>query len=214
VARPCALKTWSSFTIPADKGVVGILGGTFDPIHAGHLAAAEELRDRAGLDEVWLMPNALPPHRSPPAASAADRLAMVRLAIAGRPGLRASDLEVRRGGISYTIDTVDEVRREFPDRRFAWLIGSDQARAIRQWKEPDRLLAGVDFIVFNRPGVTVLKDELTPFGFSAPRTRLVTVTTPSIAAHEIREALRSRRPVDELLSAAVRTYIEERGLYR
>lgn len=160
------------------------------------------------------MPNALPPHRSPPAASAADRLAMVRLAIAGRPGVRASDLEVRRGGISYTIDTVGEVRRDFPDRRFAWLIGSDQARAIRQWKEPDRLLAGVDFIVFNRPGVTVTRDELAPLGFSAPRTRLVTVTTPSIAAHEIREALRSRRPVDELLPAAVRTYIEEHGLYR
>jgi nicotinate-nucleotide adenylyltransferase len=190
------------------------LGGTFDPIHAGHLAAAEELRDRAGLDEVWLMPNALPPHRSPPAASAADRLAMVRLAIAGRPGLWASDLEVGRGGISYTIDTVDEVRRDFPDRRFAWLIGSDQARAIRQWKEPDRLLAGVDFIVFNRPGVTVLKDELAGLGFSAARTRLVTITTPSIAAHQIREALKARRPVGELLPAAVRTYIEEHGLYR
>jgi nicotinate-nucleotide adenylyltransferase len=190
------------------------LGGTFDPIHAGHLAAAEELRDRAGLDEVWLMPNARPPHRPPPAASAADRLEMVRLPIAGHAGLRASDLEVRRGGTSYTIDTVDEVRTHFPGRRFAWLIGSDQARAIRQWKEPDRLLAGVDFVVFNRPGVTVSMDELSTLGFSPARTRLVTIRTPSIAGHEIRDALRARRSVDEWLPAAVRAYIEEHGLYR
>jgi nicotinic acid mononucleotide adenylyltransferase len=94
------------------------------------------------------------------------------------------------------------------------LIGSDQARAIRQWKEPDRLLAGVDFVVFNRPGVTVSMDELSTLGFSPARTRLVTIRTPSIAGHEIRDALRARRSVDEWLPAAVRAYIEEHGLYR
>ncbi|HYS00806.1 MAG TPA: nicotinate-nucleotide adenylyltransferase, partial [Candidatus Eisenbacteria bacterium] len=107
--------------------MTGILGGTFDPIHAGHLAAAEALRKVAGLEAVWLMPNAEPPNRPPATASPSDRLEMVKRAIAGHPGLVASDLEVRRGGTSYTVDTVQELARVFPKTRFAWLIGSDQA---------------------------------------------------------------------------------------
>lgn len=194
--------------------MTGILGGTFDPIHLGHLVAAQALREAAGLQAVWLMPNAQPPHRPPPAASAGDRLEMVRLAVEGQPGLVASDLEVRRGGTSYTIGTAHELRDRFPEQRFAWLIGSDQARAIRQWKEPDQLMEAIDFIVFNRPGVSVTPDELSTLGFRPARTRLVTIQTPSIAAHEIRDAWRDQRPVEGLLPPAVRRYIEEHGLYR
>jgi nicotinate-nucleotide adenylyltransferase len=194
--------------------VTGILGGTFDPVHAGHLAAAEALRDAAGLQAVWLMPNAQPPHRPPPAAVASDRLEMVRRATAGRAGLQTSDLEVRRGGVSYTVDTARELSRRFPMVRFAWLVGSDEARAIRTWREPESLMEAIDFVVFNRPGVTVTADELLALGFRQARMRLVTIQTPSIAAHEIREALHHRRSVDGLVPAAVLAYIEERGLYR
>jgi nicotinate-nucleotide adenylyltransferase len=194
--------------------VTGILGGTFDPIHAGHLAAAEALRDAAQLAAVWLMPNAQPPNRPPPAASPSDRLEMVKLAIAGHPGLLASDLEIHRGGTSYTVDTVQELTRRYPNTRFAWLIGSDQARAIRSWREPDRLLEAIEFVVFNRPGVTVTADRLAELGFKSPRVRLVTIRTPDIAAHDIRDALRNRRPVDGLLPASVLAYINEHGLYR
>lgn len=139
---------------------------------------------------------------------------MVRRAIAGRPGLEACDLEVRRGGISYTVDTAHELSRRFPATRFAWLIGSDQARAIRTWRQPDRLIAAIEFVVFNRPGVTVTVEELLELGFTPPRMRLVTIHTPPIAAAEIRDALRQRRSVDGLLPGAVLAYIEARGLYR
>ncbi len=161
-----------------------------------------------------MMPNAQPPNRPPPTASPSDRLEMVKRAIAGHPGLLASDLEIRRGGTSYTVDTAQELKRRFPEMRFAWLIGSDQARAIRSWREPDRLLDAIDFIVFNRPGVTVTRDQLAGLGFKRPRLRLMTIRTPSIAAQEIRDALRNRRPVDGLLPGAVLAYIDERGLYR
>jgi nicotinate-nucleotide adenylyltransferase len=194
--------------------VTGILGGTFDPIHAGHLAAAAALRDAAHLAAVWLMPNAQPPNRPPPVASPDDRLEMAKLAIAGHPGLLASDLEIRRGGTSYTVDTVQELVGRYPKTRFAWLIGSDQARAIRSWREPDQLLEAIDFVVFNRPGVTVTPDQLAELGFKSPRVRLVTIRTPDIAAQDIRDALRNARPVDGLLPAPVLAYINEHGLYR
>jgi len=160
------------------------------------------------------MPNAQPPHRTHPAAAAGDRMEMLRRAVAGHPQLLASDLELQRGGVSYTVDTADELARRFPKMRFAWLIGSDEARAIRSWHDPDRLMQAIDFVVFNRPGVAVTLDELIALGFRQPRMRLVTIRTPSIAAHEIREAIRDRRSVDGLLPAAVRAYIDERGLYR
>ncbi len=194
--------------------MTGILGGTFDPIHAGHLAAADALHEVARLDAVWLMPNAQPPNRPAPTASPSDRLEMVQRAIAGHPGLLASDLEIRRGGTSYTVDTAQELARRFPRTRFAWLIGSDQARAIRSWRDPDRLLDAIDFVVFNRPGVSVTADQLAALGFKDSRVRLVTIRTPPIAAQDIRDALRNRRAVDGLLPPSVLAYIDERGLYR
>ncbi len=160
------------------------------------------------------MPNAQPPNRPPPTASPSDRLEMVKRAIAGRPGLLASDLEIRRGGTSYTVDTAEELARRFPKTRFAWLIGSDQARAIRSWRDPDRLLDAIDFVVFNRPGVSVTADQLAELGFKKSRMRLVTIHTPPIAAQDIRDALRHRRAVDGLLPPSVLAYIDERGLYR
>jgi nicotinate-nucleotide adenylyltransferase len=183
-------------------------------MHLGHLAAADALRDAAGLDAVWLMPNAMPPHRPPPAASPWDRLEMVRRAIEGHPRLHASDLEIRRGGVSYTIDTAHELAGRFPQRRFAWLIGSDEARAIGSWHEADRLRQAIDFVVFNRPGVAITMDELEALGFPRPRVQLVTIHTPSIAAHEIRDAIRQGRPAGQWLPPGVRAYIQERGLYR
>ena len=117
------------------------MGGTYDPVHNGHLAAARQLRDEAALESVWLVPNAHPPHRSAaPVASAEDRMRMVELAARDRAGLIASRIEVDRGGISYTIDTVRELARSRPGRRFELLLGSDVALQIRAWHEADALL--------------------------------------------------------------------------
>src|SRR5256714_601981 len=138
VGRRFGFPMWSFSTIPSVD--IGILGGTFDPIHNGHLAAARQLLGVANLDQLWLMPNATPPHRTAaPVAPAEDRMRMVDLAVAGHDGLLPSRTEVDRGGTSYTIDTLRQLAREQPGRRFAFLIGSDGSLRTRL---PTRRLGG------------------------------------------------------------------------
>jgi len=194
--------------------VTGIMGGTFDPVHNGHLAAARQLRDVAGLDEVWLMPNATPPHRTAaPVASADDRLRMVRLAVDSQPGLVPSAFEVDRGGISYTIDTTRELARTFPGRPFAILLGSDAALQIRSWHDADVLLREARFVIFNRPETTLAPQTLHELGFDPARTQIVHLDTPAIAAHQIRDRLARGAPIDDLVPAAVADYIRTHHLY-
>jgi nicotinate-nucleotide adenylyltransferase len=195
-------------------GATGILGGTFDPVHNGHLVAARQLREVAALGEVWLMPNAQPPHRTPPAAGAPDRMRMVELAADALPGLRASALEVARGGVSYTIDTVRELARSYPARRFELLLGTDAALTIRRWHDAGSLLDEASFTIFNRPETVTTPDALYALGFPRQRTRLVHLDTPTIAAHEVRERLRQGLPIDGLVPPRVADYIRQHGLYR
>ena len=196
-------------------GVTGIMGGTFDPVHNGHLAAARQLRDVATLDEVWLMPNATPPHRTAaPVASADDRLRMVGLAVGSQPGLKPSALEVDRGGVSYTIDTVRELARAFPGRPFAIVLGSDAALQIRSWHDAAGLLDAVRFVIFNRPETTLAPQTLNELGFDPSRTQIVHLDTPAIAAHQIRDRLARGAPIDDLVPAAVADYIRTHHLYR
>jgi len=195
--------------------VTGVMGGTFDPVHNGHLAAARQLRDVADLAEVWLMPNATPSHRSAaPVASADDRLRMVELAVDAQPGLAPSALEVDRGGISYTIDTVRELAHRFPGRAFAILLGSDAALQIRSWHDAEALLDSARFVIFNRPETTLAPQTLHELGFAPGRTQIVHVDTPAIAAHQIRDRLARGAPIDDLVPAAVADYIRLRGLYQ
>jgi nicotinate-nucleotide adenylyltransferase len=204
---------WSFCTIPS-ANVTGIMGGTFDPVHKGHLAAARQLRDVAGLDEVWLMPNATPPHRTAaPVASAVDRLRMVQLSIDSQPGLVPSALEVDRGGISYTIDTVRELARTFPGRPFAILLGSDAALQIRSWHDAEALLDEAHFVIFNRPETALAPQTLHELGFEPARTQIVHLETPAIAAHQVRDRLARGAPIDDLVPAAVADYIRAHHLY-
>src|SRR4029077_11740448 len=171
--------------------------------------------DVAGLDEVWLMPNAMPPHRSAaPVASAGDRLRMVQLAVDRQPGLLPSALEVDRGGASYTIDTVRELARHFPGRRFAILLGSDAALQIRSWHDADALLDEAQFVIFNRPETTLAPQTLHELGFAPARTQIVHLDTPAIAAHQVRDRLARGAPIDDLVPAAVADYIRAHQLYR
>jgi len=191
------------------------MGGTFDPVHNGHLAAARQLREVADLDQVWLMPNAQPPHRSdPPLAPAEDRMRMVELAVAGQPGLLASRLEVDRGNISYTIDTVRELARRFPGQRFELLLGSDAALQIRAWHDAAALLAEASFVIFNRPETSLAPQTMHELGFAPARTRVVHLDTPAIAAHQIRDRLARGSAIDDLVPGSVADYIREHGLYR
>ncbi|MDQ6712940.1 MAG: nicotinate (nicotinamide) nucleotide adenylyltransferase [Candidatus Dormibacteraeota bacterium] len=191
------------------------MGGTFDPVHNGHLAAAGQLLGVADLDQVWLMPNATPPHRTAaPVAPAPDRMRMVELAVAGHDGLLASGLEVGRGGISYTIDTIRELARAYPGQRFALLIGSDAALQIRGWHEANALLEEANFVIFNRPQTPLAPQTLHELGFASARTRVVHLDTPAIAAHQVRDRLARGASIDELVPAAVADYIRTHKLYR
>jgi nicotinate-nucleotide adenylyltransferase len=193
----------------------GILGGTFDPVHNGHLAAARQLRSVADLDQIWLMPNATPPHRTAaPVAPAEDRMRMVELAVAGHEGLVPSRVEVDRGGVSYTIDTLRDLAREYADQRFVLLIGSDAALQIRSWHDADALLDSASFVIFNRPETALAPQTLYELGFAPARTRVVHLDTPAIAAHQVRDRLARGAPIDDLVPAAEADYIREHELYQ
>jgi nicotinate-nucleotide adenylyltransferase len=142
---------------------IGILGGAFDPIHHGHLRLAVECRERLGLAAVHLVPFHAPNHRGRPVASAADRLAMVAAACAGEPGLVADARELRRGGVSYTVDTLEELRRELgPDRPLVLLLGEDACHGLPRWHRPADLLRLAHLAVVARPGATPPADPAWP----------------------------------------------------
>ena len=219
---------------------IGIFGGTFNPIHFGHLRAAVELREGFGLDAVYLIPSASPPHKDHDnLAPAADRMDMVKCAIEGHRGLRASDIELKRQGPSFTIDTICAFRKHLPDDAWLYLIiGIDAFLEIETWKSYEDLLHIIPLIVINRPdrkgriqpsvnnAVTALlaKSALqgyecsmdTPCFTHCEKQPIFTfnVTAMDISSTHIREQIGQNRPIDFLVPEAVRKYIDAKGLYR
>ncbi|HKZ32653.1 MAG TPA: nicotinate (nicotinamide) nucleotide adenylyltransferase, partial [Vicinamibacteria bacterium] len=131
---------------------IGLYGGTFDPIHFGHLRAAENAREELGLDLVAFVPAAVPPHRGAPVSAASDRLAMVRIATTPYAAFEAWDHELRREGPSYTIETVEALVAAHAADAFVLVVGADTWPEIPTWREPERLLALVEVGVVDRPG--------------------------------------------------------------
>ena len=198
---------------PAPAPVV-VLGGTFDPIHAGHLAILDQVRRAVGASEAWLIPTARPPHRRPTHASAADRLALTRAAAEGLPAVRVLDLEIRRDGLSYTIDTLDELERPHPGVTAWFTLGADAAREVGTWHRAAELLARAHFVLVNRTGVPSIDEaEARRLGFAAERTLLIHVDSPPVSATEVRQRVAAGEPIDGLVPAAVARLIAERGLY-
>ncbi|HUG55002.1 MAG TPA: nicotinate-nucleotide adenylyltransferase [Vicinamibacteria bacterium] len=189
---------------------VGLLGGMFDPIHLGHLRAAEIVREGLELDHVLFVPAARPPHRAPPEAPARDRYAMVALATAGRRAFVASPLELDREGPSYTVETVAEVKRSRPRDEVVLIVGSDNLSLIAQWREPERLLELCSVAVVERPGSPPAPAPALP----AARVHRVMGTALPIASRELRESIRAGRSVRHLVPDGVADYIEKRELYR
>lgn len=183
---------------------IGIFGGTFDPIHLGHLAAARAAMDCAHLDRVLFMPAAVPPHRPATAAGAEDRLEMTRLAIEGERGFEVSDLEVRRDGVSYTVDTLRELRRLHPDDELFLILGWDAAKLFRKWRDPDEVRRLASLVIVTRPGSGA------PTGTSDI---VCERPTPDVSASGLRRRLAHGQPVTDMLPPAVADYVARRGLY-
>jgi nicotinate-nucleotide adenylyltransferase len=193
---------------------VGILGGTFDPIHLGHLAAAEAARDCAGLDRVLLVPTGQPPHRPAAHAPPRDRLEMCRLAVAGREGLEVSDVEVVRQGPSYTAETLRRLRSMSPHDEYRLVLGWDAAREIRSWHEPEAVLDQARLVILGRPGLALpTPDGLAGAGLDPDRVQLCGEVTPDIRATEIRRRAAAGESLAGLVAPAVEAYIVARRLY-
>lgn len=186
------------------------MGGTFDPIHLGHLRAAENAREALGLDRVVFVPAAQPPHRVGPEAPALDRFCMAALATAPHGPFEASDLELRRGGTSYTVDTVGALLAERPSS--LWLIvGSDTFVEMTGWRDAARIFASCHVAVVPRPGEEGLAPA-PPFA-DARGVSLVPGPTLPISATSVRARVREGKSVRYLVPDPVADYIVKRGLY-
>jgi nicotinate-nucleotide adenylyltransferase len=223
----------------SEVGLLGVFGGTFDPIHLGHLRAAEEAAERLALERVLFVPSADPPHKegaaADPLAPAELRLEWVRLAIEGNPRFAAEPLEVERGGRSYSVDTLRALGARLAPARPVFLIGHDAFALIDTWRDPEAIFALAHVAVIPRPGVGApslasgsLADwlpklvreqvELAPDGRSAEHPagtwiRLLEIATLDVSASDLRARLRAGRSVRYLLPEAVREAVTKSGVY-
>jgi nicotinate-nucleotide adenylyltransferase len=190
---------------------LGIFGGTFDPPHRGHLVVAEDVRRIVSLDEVIFVPSAISPHKQTRVITPAEhRLAMVTLAVDHVPGMRVSDMEIRRGGVSYTVDTVKAMRLEHPSAELFVLMGLDNIEDFWNWKDPGEILGMAGLIAMTRPGVP--RPSLD--SFRGRDIRIVEVTPIDAASSDIRVKLAAGISVQSLVFPAVLQYIRENALYR
>jgi nicotinate-nucleotide adenylyltransferase len=193
---------------------VGIMGGTFDPIHVGHLAAARAAMDCARLDRVVFIPSSQPPHRAAAAAPVEDRIEMVRLAVQGEARFEVSDTEVRRGGTSYTVDTLSELHANRPGDELFLILGWDAARLFSSWHEPGRVSRLASVVIVARPGLEAPKSfELAGTGLPPARVVECMVTTPDVSGSELRRALAAGESVAGKLPPDVERYIAAHHLY-
>lgn len=189
----------------------GVFGGSFDPVHLGHLLAAQDACEQMQLDRVVFMPAAQAPLRDDaPRASAARRLALLHAAVAGDARFEVSTLEIDRGGVSYTIDTVRALRLAHPEVDWFWIIGADQTARLAQWREIDVLAGLTAFIVLARPGYTI------PAAASPASLRLHPVSAHlfDVSSSEIRGRVAAGKPVRYFLPPSVGDAIERDQLYR
>lgn len=203
------------------RSSIGILGGTFDPIHLGHLALARAARSSLGLDEILFVPASRPPHKlGRPISPASDRLAMVDLAVEGEPATAVSRIEIDRSGPSYTVDTVeallDEAARADRPIELTVILSAESFADLPDWHAADRLVELGMIAVAPRPGhplpdPTALADRLPGL---IGRLAVIHGTLPDISASKIRALVAAGRPIDHLVPPRVAAYIEEHHLYR
>jgi nicotinate-nucleotide adenylyltransferase len=209
--------TWVS----QDDRRVGILGGTFDPIHYGHLVIAEQVREALSLERVLFVPARIPPHKQgEEIAPAADRAAMVELAIAGNPAFVVSRVELERDGPSYTADTLEalagEASRQGVARELFFILSSEALSGVLAWSDPDRILSLCRLVVVPRPGTPLPTGPELAARFGDRADRIVAVETAPVAnsASDVRDRAAAGRSIRYLVPPAVEAYIREHRLYR
>ncbi|MEO0102385.1 MAG: nicotinate-nucleotide adenylyltransferase [candidate division WOR-3 bacterium] len=188
---------------------LGIFGGSFNPIHNGHLIVAEEVREKLRLDKVLFLLSFNPPHKRK-VAPYEDRKAMLLLAIAGNPYFSLSEIEKERGGKSWTVDTLKDLRKLYPQDRLFLIIGSDQFQELESWKNPRELFKWAEVWVMRRPGAEIDRKLLRRF----PRARIFNIPQIDIRGKRIREKIKKGLSVRYLLPNEVYQYILKRKLYK
>lgn len=194
---------------------IGIFGGAFDPIHNGHLLLAEQCREQCQLDEVWLVPTKIPPHKEAGSLSPdGDRVEMLRLAIAGRPEFVVSKIELDRDEVSWTVDTLRQIREQRPDDDLFLLIGADSLRDFPTWREPEAISDLATIVAVNRgkQSLEELTADVDPK--LAARVQLVTMPGISISATDLRRRVSEGKSIRYLVPRAVEQYIAGHNLYR
>ena len=191
---------------------IGLYGGSFDPVHLGHLLVAQAAREELTLDRLFFVPAAQSPFKPDRLlAPAAQRLQMLRLALASREWCEVDDQELRRGGVSYTIETVRDYHARFPEADLCWLIGADHVAALPKWKAAAELARLVEFLVIPRPRTGAPQAESpVPEGF---RLRQLRGFPFAVSSSEVRRRIAARLPVRDLLPAPVAEAIRNNQLY-
>ncbi|MEW9667318.1 nicotinate-nucleotide adenylyltransferase [Ammoniphilus sp. 3BR4] len=186
---------------------IGILGGTFDPIHIVHLMVAEQVWHQLKLNQVWFMPARIPPHKEGSVTDAKHRLQMVKLAVENVPYFHASSFELERPGPSYTIDTILLLREKYPEHEFHFIIGGDMIDYLPQWHRIDELVQIVQFAGVHRPGYEPNNT------FSRQHVKMVSMPLMDLSSTIIRDLRSKGLSIRFMVKDEVRSYIEENRLY-
>ncbi len=196
---------------------LGLFGGTFDPVHYGHLLLAEQCREQCALDEVWFLPSGSPPHKQDARITdGKHRTEMLKLATAGHPAFVVNDLELHRSGPTFTVETLRDMRERYPERELFFLIGADSLHDLPTWRAPAEILNLATLVAVNRgdrplPEVQPLLDRIGEI----PATRIQLITMPGIdlTATDLRRRVAAGKSIRFMTPRAVEMYIEQHGLF-
>ncbi len=187
------------------------MGGTFDPIHTGHLVLAEQVKEKLKLDQVIFIPCFSPPHKTREKLSPAeDRFQMTKLALQGNRSFLVSDIEIKKAGLSYTVDTLRDLKNRYPRSQIYFLTGSDVVDELNTWKEPEEIYKLAKVVIATRPGF----DEFDPENHFVKKSIMVEITGLQISSSEIRKEVEKRRSIKYLVPLKVEEYIRKKRLYR
>jgi nicotinate-nucleotide adenylyltransferase len=196
---------------------LGVFGGTFDPIHLGHLILAEQCREACALERLWFVVAGTPPHKKGERTPVEHRLEMARIAIAGHPSFEVSEIEAKRPGPHYSVETLAEIRNARPDDDLFFIIGADSLIDLPIWREPAEIARLATIVVVNRPGIDVNPVDpgaLPDFGPGTNPLLSVTIPPIGIASSDLRKRLGEGRSIRYQVPRGVQAYLEAQGLYR